>query len=127
MCGAKLIFLNISFKVLTLSLGLEPDIFTRYGSQALLAYSTLGRGVATIRHFRHMPTHNCFPNIFLLMKNDKQHITYFNYVCFMFIVLMTSFHKLKDNRKIKLKTLKWCKEDQPVSLSTSTDIEIHRP
>ena len=27
--------------------------------------------------------------------------------------------------KIKLKRLKWCKEDQPVSLSTSTDIEIH--
>ena len=32
----------------------------------------------------------------LLMKIDKQCITYFNYVCFMFIVLMTSFHKLKD-------------------------------
>jgi hypothetical protein len=30
------------------------------------------------------------------MKNDKLPITYFNYVCFMFIVLMTSFHKLKD-------------------------------
>jgi hypothetical protein len=28
MCGAKLIFLNISSKVLTLSLGVEPDIFT---------------------------------------------------------------------------------------------------
>ena len=52
--------------------------------------------VTTIRHFRHVPTHNFFPNIFLLMKNDKQRITYFNYVCFMFIVLMTSFHKLKD-------------------------------
>jgi hypothetical protein len=38
------------------------------------------------------------PNFFLLMKNDKQRITYFNYVCFMFIVLMTSFHKLKDKR-----------------------------
>jgi hypothetical protein len=50
------------------------------------------RGVATVRHFRH----NCSPNICLLMKNDKQRITYFDYVCFMFIVLMTSFHKLKD-------------------------------
>jgi hypothetical protein len=30
------------------------------------------------------------------MKNDKQRITYFNYVCFRFIVLMTSFQKLKD-------------------------------
>ena len=54
------------------------------------------RGVATVRHFRQVPTHNIFHNIFLLMKNDKQRITYFNYVCFMFIVLMTSFHKLKD-------------------------------
>jgi len=32
------------------------------------------------------------------MKNYKQHITYFHYVCFMFIVLMTSFHKLKDKQ-----------------------------
>ena len=55
------------------------------------------RGVATVRYFRHVPTHNFFPQFFLLMKNDKQSITYFNYyVCFMFIVLMTSFHKLKD-------------------------------
>jgi hypothetical protein len=38
------------------------------------------RGVATVRHFRHVSTHNLFPNIFLLMKNDKQRITYFNYV-----------------------------------------------
>jgi hypothetical protein len=30
------------------------------------------------------------------LPNDKQRITYFNYVCFMFIVLMISFHKLKD-------------------------------
>jgi hypothetical protein len=44
------------------------------------------RGVATVRHFRHVPTHNFFPKMFLLMKNDKQRITYFNYVCFMFIV-----------------------------------------
>ena len=54
------------------------------------------RGVATVRHFRHVPTHNFFPKFVLLMKNDKQRITYFNYVCFMFIVLMTSLHKLKD-------------------------------
>ena len=54
------------------------------------------RGVANVRHFRHVSTHNVFPKMFLLMKNDKQRITYFNYVCFMFIVLMTSFHKLKD-------------------------------
>ena len=54
------------------------------------------RGVATVRHFRQVPTHNFFPNILVLMKNDKQRITYFNYVCFMFIVLMTSFYKLKD-------------------------------
>ena len=54
------------------------------------------RGVATVRHFRHVSTHICFPKILLLMKNDKQRITYFNYVCFMFIVLMKSFHRLKD-------------------------------
>jgi hypothetical protein len=29
------------------------------------------RGVATVRHFRHVPTHNIFPKIVLLMKNDK--------------------------------------------------------
>ena len=39
------------------------------------------RGVGTVRHFRHVPTHNFSPNICLLMKNDKQRITYFNYVC----------------------------------------------
>ena len=53
-------------------------------------------GVATVSHFRHVPTHKFVPKLFLLMKNDKQRITYFNYVCFMFIVLMTGFHKLKD-------------------------------
>ena len=53
------------------------------------------RSVATVRHFRHVPTHNFVLKIVLLMKNDKQRITYFNYFCFMFIVLMTSFHKLK--------------------------------
>jgi hypothetical protein len=57
------------------------------------------RGVATVRHFRHVPTHNFFTNFFLVMKNDKQGITYFNYVCFMFIVLMTSFHNLKDKHR----------------------------
>jgi hypothetical protein len=36
------------------------------------------------------------PKNVLLMKNEKQRITYLNYVCFMFIVLMTSFHKLTD-------------------------------
>jgi GTP-binding protein EngB required for normal cell division len=51
------------------------------------------RDVATVRHFRHIIVS---PIISLLMKNDKQRITYFNYVCFMFIVLMTNFHKLKD-------------------------------
>jgi len=35
------------------------------------------------------------------MKNDKQRITYFNYVCFMFIVLMTSFHMLKDKQHLQ--------------------------
>ena len=59
-------------------------------------WEVIGRGVATVRHFRHVPTHNFFPKFSLLMKNDKQRITYFNYVCVMFIVLMTSFHKLKD-------------------------------
>jgi hypothetical protein len=48
------------------------------------------RGVATVRHFRHVPTHNLFPNFFLLMKNDKQRITYFNYVCFIFITVTES-------------------------------------
>ena len=28
--------------------------------------------VATVRHFRHVPTHNFFPNIFLLMKNHRR-------------------------------------------------------
>ena len=54
------------------------------------------RGVATVRHFRHVPTHN-FPPKFVYwwkMTNNALHI--FNYVCFMFIVLVTSFHKLKD-------------------------------
>jgi hypothetical protein len=45
------------------------------------------RGVATVRHFSHVPTHNFFPKIFILMKNDKQHITYFKYVCFMLTIL----------------------------------------
>ena len=54
------------------------------------------RGIVTVRHFRHLPTHTVFPKFVLLMKNDKQRITYFNYVCFMFNVLMTNFHKLKD-------------------------------
>jgi hypothetical protein len=44
--------------------------------------SGVDRGVATVRHFRHVPTHNFFPKFLLLMKNDKQRITYFNYVCF---------------------------------------------
>ena len=61
-----------------------------------LVLISVHRGVATVRHFRHVPTHNFPPKIVLLMNNDKQRITYFNYVCFMFIVLMTSFHKLKD-------------------------------
>jgi hypothetical protein len=39
---------------------------------------TVVRGIATARHFRHVPTHNFFPKMFLLMKNDKQRITYFN-------------------------------------------------
>jgi hypothetical protein len=56
-------------------------------------YIMVARGIATIRR---VPTHNLFLKIVLLVKNDKQPITYFNYVCFMFIVLMTSFHKLKD-------------------------------
>jgi len=43
-----------------------------------LETSVVSRGVATVRHFRHVPTHNFFPKIFLLMKNDKQRITYFN-------------------------------------------------
>ena len=48
-----------------------------------IAMTYMYSGVATIRHFRHVPTHNFSP-------------FFFNYVCFMFIVLMTSFHKLKD-------------------------------
>ena len=71
-------------------------------------------GVATVRHFRHMPTRNFFPKILLLMKNDKQRITYFNYVCLRFIVLMTSFHKLKD--KLAMST---------VTLTNSLELTVH--
>jgi len=41
------------------------------------------------------------------MKNDKHRITHFNYVCFMFIVLMTSFHKLKMSTVTLTNSLKW--------------------
>jgi len=49
---------------------------------------SLFRGVATVMHFRHVPTHNFFPKNVLLMKNDKQRITYYNYVCFWNKVLL---------------------------------------
>ena len=32
-----------------------------------------GCTIATVKHFRHVPTHNFSPKIVLLMKNDKQH------------------------------------------------------
>ena len=32
------------------------------------------RGVATVRHFRHVPTHNLVLKIVLLMKNDEHYI-----------------------------------------------------
>ena len=63
---------------------------------SFLSLNDFDRSVATVSHVRHVPTHICFPKNVLLMKNEKQRITYFNYVCFMFTVLMTSFHKLKD-------------------------------
>jgi hypothetical protein len=40
-----------------------------------LVLISVHRGVATVRHFRHVPTHNFPPKIVLLMKNDKQRIT----------------------------------------------------
>jgi hypothetical protein len=54
----------------------------------------MSRGVATVRHFRHVPTHVFFPKNVLLMKNEKQRITYFNYVCFMFIVQASTSWKI---------------------------------
>ena len=53
------------------------------------------RGVATMRHFRHVSTHNFLPKFFYWWKktNSTLHILIMSVL---FIVLMTSFHKLKD-------------------------------
>jgi hypothetical protein len=49
----------------------------QYLIKSLTSLTVVSRGVATARHFRHVPTHNLFPKICLLMKNDKQRIAYF--------------------------------------------------
>jgi hypothetical protein len=60
------------------------------------------RSVATVRHFRHVPTHNFVLKIVLLMKNDKQRITYFNYFCFMFINACLSPISVRKESKVEL-------------------------
>jgi hypothetical protein len=93
LCECTRYLIKISFVDSVYKYGYTCNHFSQF---KLLYAMCMVRGVATVRHFRHVPTQNFFPQICLLMKNDKQRITYFNYVCFMFIVLMTSFHKLKD-------------------------------
>ena len=55
------------------------------------------RGVATVRHFRHVPTHNFPPKKLYCwkMRNNALRILIMSILC-LIIVLMTSFHKLKD-------------------------------
>jgi hypothetical protein len=85
-CFMFIVLINISSKVLTLSF-IEPDIFILQANIPTTVLLTAQWQTIKCR-FRVWKTN--------LMNNDKQRIRYVNYVCFMFIVLMTNFHELKD-------------------------------